>query len=248
MGLQSTGSTRLPQRVEVGCLGCNNGIPWGRIRVKTPAIEDDYPDSHTDSAIPERVSLSVAGLEAFLTRGRSEIRGMYAVVGCGECEALWIVEGRPDRTQCPRCGTTRKHVDRKKFHTADDPDVAREVRARLLAAQQGHGADYAELDEFGRMEEKLDDAGPSDRAYLAAANVDPDEVTSAGNRATSTQASASQQAIVKAALRQLEQPDKSAVVAYAADRGVSAESAAELLAKFVDRGVASETSGTYRLL
>ncbi|MDZ7731364.1 MAG: DUF5817 domain-containing protein [Natrialbaceae archaeon] len=55
---------------------------------------------------------------------------MYSVVGCSECKALWVVEGRPATSQCPQCGTRRPFDARRQFVTTDEPDHAREVRSR----------------------------------------------------------------------------------------------------------------------
>ncbi|PSP75278.1 replication protein H, partial [Halobacteriales archaeon QH_6_68_27] len=73
---------------------------------------------------------------------------MYAVVGCSECDMLWVVEGRPETSQCPRCGTRRPYAKRRKFVSTEDEDHAREVRASILANRQGHGDAFAELDSF----------------------------------------------------------------------------------------------------
>ena len=54
---------------------------------------------------------------------------MYAVVGCSECSALWILDGQPDRTECPRCGRSHSADRLKRFVETDDKDHAREVRA-----------------------------------------------------------------------------------------------------------------------
>jgi len=62
---------------------------------------------------------------------------MYAVVGCSECSNLWIIEGRSDTTQCPRCGSRKGYEKRKKFVETDDAAHARDVRASMLANRQG---------------------------------------------------------------------------------------------------------------
>src|SRR6056297_2742917 len=79
--------------------------------------------------------------------------GMYAVVGCSDCQALKIVEGRPETTQCPRCGKRRTFEKLKKFVETDDEDHAREVRSSMLATRQGEGEAFAELDSFSEMDD-----------------------------------------------------------------------------------------------
>jgi hypothetical protein len=173
---------------------------------------------------------------------------MYAVVGCSDCRALWIVEGSPETSECPRCGTTRRHSRRREFLTTDDPDHAREVRASMLANRQGHGDAFADLDSFDEMETRLDDAGPDDETYLAGSGIDPDTVEAAGDRAGSSGGAQSRDDVVREALRELEAPDRDAVVAYAGDRGVAADYVETGLEKLRRAGEVTESGGTYRLV
>jgi len=174
---------------------------------------------------------------------------MYAVVGCSDCQALWIVEGRPETTQCPRCGSTRQHAKRRKFVETDDEDHAREVRASMLAARQDQGDAFAKLDSFAEMEAKLDDAGPNEDAVLEAASVDPDEASAAGERATSgAGGSTSRKETVLAALRESEEPTAEDIVAYATERGVPESYVRDALEKLQRRGEVTESGGTYRRL
>jgi len=175
---------------------------------------------------------------------------MYAIVGCSDCEHLWIVEGRPETSQCPRCGTRRQHAKRRKFTTTEDEDHAREVRASMLATRQGHGDAFAELDSFAEMEDRVDEAGPSDEEYLAGSGVDPDAAAEAGERASGSRSgpSRNRKGTVEAALRDLEEPTEEDVVAYATDRGVPAEYTRKALRTLVRAGEATENRGVYRLV
>ena len=174
---------------------------------------------------------------------------MYAVGGCSECQALWIVEGSPDTTRCPRCGSRRQHEKRRTFVETDDEDRAREVRASMLATRQGHGDAFAELDSFAEMDDRVDDAGVGDEAFLEGSGIDAEEVAAAGERADSgTGGSRSRAETVRAALRELDDPTGDDVVAYAADRGLSESYVRRALEKLVRAGEASESRGVYRLL
>ncbi len=175
---------------------------------------------------------------------------MYAVVGCPECSSLWIVEGRPERSQCPTCGHTRTHEKRKEFLTTEDPDHAREVRASMLAARQGHDDAFARLDSFAQLEDRLDEAGVDDETYLEESGVDTDAVAAAADRASegAGTSTGSREDIVRRALRELASPEEEAVVEYARKRDVSPEDARRTLAKLVRAGDASESRGVYRLL
>lgn len=174
---------------------------------------------------------------------------MYAVVGCSECSALWLVEGRQQTSECPRCGRRHQYDKLKKFVETDDEDHAREVRASMLANRQEHGEAFAELDTFAEMEHEVDDAGVGDDEYLEESGIDPDEVQQAAERAeTGPNGGRSRKETVLEALRTLDEPTEENVVEYAAEHGVPADYVRQSLTKLVRRGRVSESRGTYRLL
>jgi DNA-directed RNA polymerase subunit RPC12/RpoP len=174
---------------------------------------------------------------------------MYAVVGCSDCSALWVVEGRPETTQCPRCGSRKQFARLKQFVSTDDPDHAKQVRAALLAERQDQAEAFADLDDFATMETYLDEAGVDDADYLEASGIDPEEATAAGERAERGQGgSRSRQQIVRDALAELEEPTSEDVLAYASERGVDSEYVERALEKLVQAGDVSESRGIYRLL
>ena len=174
---------------------------------------------------------------------------MYAVVGCGECSALWIVEGRPETSQCPRCGTTRQYDKRRQFVTTENKDHAREVRSSMLANRQDLGEAFAELDSFAEMDEYVDESGIDDETYLEASGVDTDDVAAAAERSErGATTGRSHKETVRQALRDLEHPDESAVIAYASERGAPESYTKRALRKLVRGGEATETRGCYRLV
>lgn len=173
---------------------------------------------------------------------------MYAVVGCGECSALWVVEGEPETTGCPRCGKRHQYAKLKRFVETDDEAHAREVRASMLASRRGEGEAFAALDSYEELGEHADDGVVDDDEYLSAAGLDADEVAAAGERATGGGSSRSRRETVVDALRALDEPTAEEVVAYAAEHGVPAEYTREALAKLVRAGEASESRGRYRLV
>ncbi|MFC7046872.1 DUF5817 domain-containing protein [Halobacteriaceae archaeon GCM10025711] len=174
---------------------------------------------------------------------------MYAVVGCSDCGALWLVADRPETTRCPRCGKRHQFGKLKQFVSTEDEDHAREVRASMLANRQDLGEAFADLESFAEMEASLDDAGVSDDEYLAGSGLDADEVTAAGERATRGQGGGtSRKDAVLDALRTLDRPTEDEVVAHVAEHGVPAEYARRALEKLVQGGEVSESRGRYRLL
>lgn len=170
---------------------------------------------------------------------------MYAVVGCSECQALWIVEGRPERSECPRCGTSRKYEKRREFVTTDDEDHAREVRASMLAARQDQSDAFAELDSFGELGDQIEHSGIDDETYLAESGIDPEEVAAAGEEDTTSR---SREEIVRAAIREQSAPTEADIIEYASEHGVSASYTERALKKLRRAGEASESGGQYRLL
>ena len=174
---------------------------------------------------------------------------MYAVVGCSECSNLWIIEGRSETTQCPRCGSRRKYERRKKFVETDDPDHAREVRASMLANRQGHGDAFAEVDHFADLEADVEDGVIDDEEYLEASGLDVEELEAAGERdPRGSSQTGSKKEIVERALEDLERPTEKEVIAYAGERGVSAGYVERALEKLLRRGEVSESRGRYRRL
>ena len=170
---------------------------------------------------------------------------MYEVVGCDECQALWVVEGDPERTGCPRCGRTRLHKKRRAFVTTEDGDHAREVRASMLAARSDHGDAFADLDSFAQLDEQVDAAGIDDETYLEGSGIDPETVAEAGESGSTSQ---SRQDVVREAVRELDEPTEERVLVYAAERGVPSEYTERALRKLVRAGEASKHRGRYRLL
>jgi hypothetical protein len=170
---------------------------------------------------------------------------MYAVVGCSECQALWIVEGRPERSECPRCGTSRKYEKRREFVTTDDEDHAREVRSSMLAARQDQSDAFAELDSFAELDEQVEHSGIDDETYLAESGLDPEEIADAGSDNSSTK---SREEIVRAAISEQAEPTESEIIEYASQRDVPASYTERALEKLVRGGEASKSGGRYRLV
>ena len=173
---------------------------------------------------------------------------MYAVVGCGECSALWVVEGRPETTQCPSCRKRHRFAQLKKFAETDTADAAREARTALLTNRSEHAPD--ELDSFADLESRAEQGGLSDAEYLERSGLDAERVREAGERATESGSEGSRgqsrMEIVRTALADLDSPTEDEIVTHARDRGVPAAFTERALEKLVRRGAASEHRGQYR--
>lgn len=172
---------------------------------------------------------------------------MYAVVGCTECSALWVVEDRPETTRCPRCGSRRQYGKLRKFVTTEDADHARQVRAALLAERSDHGE--AAPDSFDDLAADAEAAGMSDEEYLSEAGLDPETVAAAGERATEGAGGGRDRStVVRSAVADLADPTRESVLDRAEAEGVDREAAGRILDRLRERGEAVERDGVYRLL
>lgn len=172
---------------------------------------------------------------------------MYAVVGCGNCDALWVIErgdgeDAAETAQCPRCGTEHRRENLRPLAATGTADEAREARTALLAERRGAGD--VSLPGFGEGPP----AAVADDEYLAAAGLDPEAVAAAGDRAGPGGGAGGpdRRTAVLDALRELDAPTADDVAARAAERGVDPAAAREALAALVREGEAVESGGTYR--
>jgi len=174
---------------------------------------------------------------------------MYSVVGCTDCSALWVIEGRPETSQCPRCGKRRQFDLLRKFAQTETVDAARQARAAMLAERQDLGEAFDGLDSYAEMEAAVSEAVIDDDEYLESKGVDSNEAADAGRRVTEgAGGSTSREETVRTALADLADPDEEAIVAYAAERGVPEEYTRRALTSLVRAGDVSENRGTYRLV
>lgn len=171
---------------------------------------------------------------------------MYAVVGCSDCQALWIVEGRPDTTECRRCGKRHRFDRLKRFVETDDRAAAREARGQMLAERDDQAAAFASVE--SAEDPTGETVGVDDEEYLRRSGIDPDEVAAAGERATRSGGSQSRREVVTEALREQDSPTEREVVVYAEAWGVPADYVRDALEKLREAGELTERDGGYRLL
>jgi hypothetical protein len=175
---------------------------------------------------------------------------MYAVVGCTDCHACWLLSD-PDANEtaaCPRCGRRHRTGKLRRLFTATDRERAREARASILADAADATDRFESMPSVAEMDAEADAPVVDDDEYLDAAGVDADAVAAAAERSDRNARRRSRPEIVRDALRKLDDPDEGDVVTYAADNGVPEDAAADLLARLVRRGEATDAGGTYRLL
>lgn len=173
---------------------------------------------------------------------------MYAVVGCNECTAMWLLSD-PDAAEtatCPRCGKRHRTKRLKRFFESADRAAAREARSALLAKKHGDSEAFADVAHVAELEEQFEHAGIDDEEYLAGSGLDPEAIESAGDRDRS--ASPDRETILREAIETAGTEGRTAVLGYASERGVPRDRAASLLDRLVREGEALESAGRYRLL
>jgi len=168
---------------------------------------------------------------------------MYSVVGCRECHALWIVDGRPETTQCPRCGKRHSFTKLRAFAETDTAEAATRVRSSMLA-------DRADDGEFVAPDDvRVEDVGMDDEEFLSASGVDTEAVSAAADRSAGNAGSSrSRKQVVLDGLAELEGPTEGDVVEYAAESGVPEPYVERTLEKLRRSGEVTRTDGVYRRL
>lgn len=170
---------------------------------------------------------------------------MYAVVGCTDCGALWVVSGRPETTSCPRCGTRRQFAKLKRFAETETAEAAKNVRSTMVQRRAG---DDQELADFATLEERAMASGPDEAEFLTASGLDADAVAAAGERAEASGESLSKREAVERAVEALDRPTEAEIAAFAADHGVECDYVERALAKLRRAGAVTESGGRYRSL
>lgn len=165
---------------------------------------------------------------------------MYSIVGCNQCEALWIVADRPATTTCPRCNTTHQFDRLRTFVETDDLDAAQRARGIMLANRH-HEPDAAD------EEVNLLDLAPGDHAIDRSDEPTyPVEGDPPGPGATDSPRS--RRDIILTALTDLDHPTPDNVEEYAAEHGVPPDYVHHALEKLRRAGKIGTDGTTYRLL
>jgi hypothetical protein len=154
---------------------------------------------------------------------------MYSVVGCPDCESVWIVESEPATTTCPRCATRHRFDGLRKLARADDKLAAREARSMIMADRMDEG-DNADPDSFAEMDRDIE------------ARRSPPTSPSPSGSPTSDES------VIKSAIRTLDPATESGIVSFAGDHDVPEKAARDILERLVRAGEATESAGRYRLL
>jgi hypothetical protein len=167
---------------------------------------------------------------------------MYSVVGCRNCHALWIVEGRPETTECPRCQRRHQFGKLRTFAETDSSEAATRVRSSMLAerADDGEFVDPESID--------VEAVGMDDDEFLSASGIDADAVSTAGERSGSAPATRSRKQVIIDGLTELEAPTERDVLEYASAAGVPESYAERTLEKLRRAGEVTRSEGVYRRL
>lgn len=83
---------------------------------------------------------------------------MFTVVVCSECKFVWIIQGRPDVSQCGRCRKRTKFSKLKKYFQSSDMEAARLARSHAQAKVNKQGLKFEKAMETGVLEQEIEDA------------------------------------------------------------------------------------------
>jgi len=171
---------------------------------------------------------------------------MYAVVGCTDCGAYWLLTDPQDSDSatCPTCGRRHQTKKLKRFFESEDRDAAREARAALLAKKHGDSEAFADVAHVSELEAQVEESGLSEREYLEQSGIDPDEVQEAGD--TTRKKSRSRDEIVRDAVREGGTEDE--ILDRAAEDDVPRGAAEQLLEKLRRQGEVIQSGGELRLV
>lgn len=83
----------------------------------------------------------------------------FAVVGCRDCDGLWVTEDLRDHNSvtCPSCGREHQTSTLKELGRAETVDGARETRARILADRADLLDEYRVSGTFDQQEREVED-------------------------------------------------------------------------------------------
>jgi len=96
----------------------------------------------------------------------------YCVVGCSDCQSLWLLEdGNEDTATCPTCGTCHQRDSLRTIAQTDDRAVANQQRSALLADRADAGD--ADLDAYWEQATRASEPVVDDRDYLDGLGLDP---------------------------------------------------------------------------
>ncbi len=167
---------------------------------------------------------------------------MYSVVGCSECNALWVVPNRPETTTCRRCGTRYTFTALTRFAETETREEARNARTRLLADRND---ETTALDEFDERSVDISESVVNDDEHLEGVGIDLEDVAT---KETDHSRHQSRREIVIEAIVDLDHPTGGDVIEYATDRGVPQSVVESILSKLRREGTIIRQDGTYRRL
>lgn len=164
---------------------------------------------------------------------------MYHVVVCSNCKNVWIVQNRPNTSQCGKCRRTRKFKLLKKYHKTDDKEEAKLARAFYQSRVDGQEELFDRALDKGALEEDLD-AFLDEDTHLEMRGMDPQQVRNAVENILSNHNRRSEIRIIRDAFRDLDNPNLSEFLDYTREYGISDENALIKLEGLVRSGSISE--------
>jgi hypothetical protein len=169
---------------------------------------------------------------------------MHHVVGCSNCDNLWIAYDEPKTTSCTLCGERYKFRKLKKLYS--DPDEEKAKQALTLK--------QAEVNDVEHIEEKLRNSkmfdtdvkrAISDEEYLKRKGVSVDGDEDDGTDFSSL----SDEELVMEAVSEVDEPTEENIISFTEQYGVSEKKTREMIDRLCLNGEAMrKRNGEIRLL
>lgn len=162
-----------------------------------------------------------------LTQSDSMKINQYTVVSCNNCEEVWIVEDKPESSQCPTCEKTRRFKLLKKYKSVDNIEEARVIRAKVKAT-------------LADSDEEFEEALEEDKILAGG------DTFSTGTQFTSSSKSRSFEDVVEEAIESFN--DIEEIENYCEEHGYDGERANEYVEKKKQQGEVLEQDGEIRFI
>lgn len=73
------------------------------------------------------------------------MKELYRVVGCSDCNAVWLYKGEQKTTMCRRCGKQHQTDSLRVHGKTADKDEAQRIRTRVVLEQSNVDSDEIDI-------------------------------------------------------------------------------------------------------
>jgi len=182
--------------------------------------------------------------------GGDEPRGMYAVVGCNECAAMWLLMDpqTSDSARCPPLREDASDDETQAVLRVGGPRGGPRGRAALLAKKRDERGVRRTRPRLGARARRRRVGNRRPRVPRSVGDRRRRRRRGGRPREGGESDSRSRSEIVRDAVATVDEPTEENVVAHASDHGVPPPRRPEILTRLARRGELSESGGRYRAL